>query len=83
MKKNLLTPFSARQYMLSPNFELYYYNDTALTHVASHIHNFYEFCFFLEGNVTMQIDDPDSSGTSPSLDHPQLRSSLPPLRFLD
>lgn len=57
MKKNLLTPFSARQYMLSPNFELYYYNDTALTHVASHIHNFYEFCFFLEGNVTMQIDE--------------------------
>ena len=56
MKKNLRTPFSARQYMLSPSFELYYYNDTDLTHVASHIHNYYEFCFFLEGNVTMQIN---------------------------
>lgn len=57
MKKNLRTPFSARQYMLSPSFELYYYNDTDLTYVDSHIHNYYEFCFFLEGNVTMQIDD--------------------------
>lgn len=57
MKKNLLTPFSARQHMLSPSFELYYYNDTDLKHVASHSHNYYEFCFFLEGNVTMQINE--------------------------
>lgn len=42
--------------MLSPSFELYYYNDTDLKHVASHSHNYYEFCFFLEGNVTMQIN---------------------------
>lgn len=57
MKKNLLTPFSTRQYMLSSGFELYYYNDTALKHVAGHAHNYYEFYFFLEGNVSMQIDD--------------------------
>ena len=42
--------------MLSPSFELYYYNDTDLKHVASHSQNYYEFCFFLEGNVTMQIN---------------------------
>ena len=57
MKKAVQTPFSTRQYMLSKDFELYYYSDSSLKSVASHVHNYYEFYFFLEGTVDMQIDD--------------------------
>lgn len=55
MKKSLQTPFDTRQYMLSSDFELYYYNDCGLTSVAGHTHDYYEFYFFLEGNVSMEI----------------------------
>ncbi len=57
MKKKLQTPFSTRQYMLSEDFELYYYSDSSLKRVASHAHDYYEFYFFLEGNVSMQIQE--------------------------
>lgn len=57
MKKNLQTPFQTRQYMLSKDFELYYYHDTSLKKVATHTHNYYEFYFFLEGNVRIQIGE--------------------------
>ena len=60
MKKNLQTTFSTRQNMLSQDFEIYYYNDTFQNshyyNVNSHVHNYYEFYFFLEGNVTMNIE---------------------------
>ena len=56
MHKKLQTGFSTRQYMLSKDFELYYYHDTALRKVATHTHDYYEFYFFLEGNVSIQID---------------------------
>lgn len=56
MKKRLQTQFSARQYMLSRDFEIYYYNDTSLTKVEAHAHDYYEFYFFLEGNISMQIE---------------------------
>lgn len=56
MKKNLQTTFSTRQYMLSKDFEIYYYNDSHFTGVNSHTHNYYEFYFFLEGDVSMNID---------------------------
>lgn len=56
MRKKLQTGFSTRQYMLSKDFELYYYNDTTLRKVAEHTHDYYEFYFFLEGNVSIQID---------------------------
>ena len=59
MKKNLQTTFSTRQYMLSKDFEIYYYNDLHYDNlfykVKSHSHNYYEFYFFLEGNVSIQI----------------------------
>ncbi len=55
MKKNLQTKFSTRQYMLSKDFELYYYNDTSLKKVSLHAHDYYEFYFFLEGNVSIQV----------------------------
>ena len=61
MKKNLQSTFSPRQYMLSRDFEIYYYNDTLEdSHyygVDSHAHSYYEFYFFLEGNVSININD--------------------------
>jgi len=57
MKKNLQTPFDSRQYMLSKDFELYYYEDRSLSKVEIHTHGYYEFCFFLEGDVLMQIGE--------------------------
>lgn len=57
MKKNLQSQFNTRQYMLSKDFELYYYHDTSLKKVDLHSHDYYEFYFFLEGNVSIQIDE--------------------------
>ena len=57
MRKKLQTAFQPRQYMLSKDFELYYYEDRALPKVDLHSHNYYEFYFFLEGAVQMQIGD--------------------------
>lgn len=56
MKKNLQTAFSTRQYMLSKDFEIYYYNDSHFSGISSHTHDYYEFYFFLEGDVSMDID---------------------------
>ncbi len=56
MTKNLQTKFDTRQYMQTNDFELYYYNDQNLSKVEDHSHNYYEFYFFLEGNVVMEID---------------------------
>ncbi|WP_026506735.1 AraC family transcriptional regulator [Butyrivibrio sp. MC2013] len=55
MKKNLQTTFSTRQYMLSKDFEIYYYSDRDLQNVRYHAHDYYEFYFFLEGNVEMEV----------------------------
>lgn len=57
MKKKLQTKFSNRQYMLSKDFELYYYNNYPETAVGPHKHNNYEFYFFLEGDITITIDN--------------------------
>lgn len=56
MNKRFQTTFSTRQYMLSKDFEIYYYNDRHLSKVESHAHSYYEFYFFLEGEITMVID---------------------------
>ena len=55
MKKKFQTQFSARQYMVSRDFELYYYSDTARPQMLLHSHGYYEFYFFLEGDVSIQI----------------------------
>jgi len=57
MRKKLQTAFNPRQYMLSKDFELYYYEDRSLPKVDVHSHDYYEFYFFLEGNVEMQIGE--------------------------
>ena len=41
--------------MLSKDFEVYYYNDNQFSSVSDHAHDYYEFYFFLEGNVSMYI----------------------------
>ena len=56
MKKNLQTTFNTRQYMLSKDFEIYYYNDHNLKKVALHSHDYYEFYFFLEGDVSIEVN---------------------------
>lgn len=55
MKEQLQTAFSNRQYMLSRDFELYYYEGYRLSPVASHTHDYYEFYFFMEGEMEMDI----------------------------
>lgn len=57
MRKDLQTSFCTRQYMLSKDFELYYYRDFYRPHLESHEHTYYEFYFFLEGDVSIQIGD--------------------------
>ncbi len=57
MKKQLSVGFNTRQYMQSGDFELFYYNDINLNHVSTHRHDYYEFYFFLEGNVEYEIGD--------------------------
>lgn len=56
MKKNLQTAFLSRQHMVSKDFEIYYYNDRPVYKVKEHTHDYYEFYFFLEGNVSITID---------------------------
>lgn len=55
MRKKLQTAFSARQYMQARDFELYYYSDHSLSKVKNHFHDYYEFYFFLEGDIRMHI----------------------------
>lgn len=56
MKKSLQSKFSSRQYMLSKDFEIFYYNDSHFAGVKDHTHDYYEFYLFLEGNVSMSIE---------------------------
>lgn len=53
MRENLSTVFLNRQYMISKDFEIYYYKDYDFHNVELHSHSYYEFYFFLEGEVTM------------------------------
>jgi len=57
MKDNLKTKFSSRQYMNSKDFELYYYAEFSPNSVKSHTHDYYEFYFFLEGDLSLSISD--------------------------
>ena len=57
MKKYLRTTFSPRQYMLSKDFEIYYYDDTHMSKQENHTHDYYEFYFFLGGEACIEIND--------------------------
>ena len=56
MKKKLQTVFHPSLNMSSPDCELHYYEDIDLKQVDFHTHNYYEFCFFLEGDIEMQME---------------------------
>lgn len=56
MKKKLSTGFNNRQYMNSGEFEVFFYQDISLDHVADHSHPYYEIYFFLNGDVTYLVD---------------------------
>lgn len=55
MKKELRTVFNNRQYMLSKDFEIYYYSDLNIKNIDDHTHNYYEFYFLLGGSVSINI----------------------------
>ena len=42
--------------MLSRDFELYYYNEHYTSKVDTHTHDYYEFYFFVEGDVSIEIE---------------------------
>ena len=56
MRKNLRSAFNTRQYMLSRDFEIYYYSDLNFKAVDPHRHTYYEFYILLEGNVYIEIE---------------------------
>ena len=57
MAKRQTSQFNTRQYMLSEDYEVFYYSDTHFRSVGSHSHDYYELYFFEEGAVTMVIDE--------------------------
>lgn len=52
----LQTVFSTRQFMLSEDFEMFYYSDQPISSVGPHTHDYYEFYFFLEGNICLHVE---------------------------
>lgn len=55
MKKKLDSIFSRRQELNNDRFEIFYYNDMRIAPVGEHMHDHYEFYFFLEGDACLQI----------------------------
>ena len=56
MKKELQSKFNTRQRMLAKDFEIYYYSDVRHSNVDPHTHNYYEFYFYLEGDVVFELN---------------------------
>jgi YesN/AraC family two-component response regulator len=56
MRKELSTGFNERQYMNSGEFEVFFYKDLDLNHVVDHSHSYYEMYFFLNGDVTYDVE---------------------------
>ena len=55
MKKKLRSEFNSRQYMLSKDFEVYYYSDLHFSSVGKHSHAYTEVYLFCEGEVDMEV----------------------------
>lgn len=56
MKKNLISDYDDRQYMVQNDYELYYYRDTGpVKRTGLHTHTNHEFYFFIDGNVEVKI----------------------------
>lgn len=56
MNNNVKTAFRTRQYMLSKDFEIYYYSDINPVRMSEHEHDYYEFYFFLEGDMSIVVN---------------------------
>ena len=56
VKRKLRSEFNSRQYMLSQDFELYYYSDLHFSSVGLHSHPYTEVYLFCEGEVDMEIE---------------------------
>ncbi len=54
---NTAISFIRRQYMNSPDYEAFYYNDIKIDTINPHYHSNYELYFFLEGNVKYSVGD--------------------------
>lgn len=57
MEEKIADCLTTRQYMLSKDFEIYYYNEKYTSKIEMHTHNYYEFYFFIEGDVQIQIEN--------------------------
>jgi len=55
MNENLQTKYHTCQYRLSKDFEIYYYNDRNFSKADLHTHDYFEFYFFIEGDISTQI----------------------------
>ncbi len=55
MKNKLRSSFNTRQYMLSSDFEVFYYADRDFRTLKPHAHDYYECYLFIEGDITMEI----------------------------
>jgi len=53
--KELSTSFNQRQYMETPDYEIFYYNDVNPGDISTHKHEYYEFYYFLGGSVQYQV----------------------------
>lgn len=53
MKQEIRSEFSQRQYMLSEDFEVYYYSDDHLPLQKIHAHDYFEFNFLMKGTVLL------------------------------
>ena len=56
MRQDLRATFTDRQYMLSEDYELFYYSDTHFTPTKLHHHSYYECYFFIKGDIDYYID---------------------------
>lgn len=48
--------YQTRQYMLSSDYEIYHYLNSDIRNINIHHHDFYEFYFFISGDVTYLIE---------------------------
>ena len=55
MKNRLRSSFNTRQYMVSSDFEVFYYSDRNFKTLSPHAHDYYECYLFIEGDITMEI----------------------------
>ena len=55
LRKDLRTVFTTRQYMISEDFEIFYYSDLHFTPTQPHSHSYYEIYFFVNGNIEFNI----------------------------